>query len=303
MTGPSASWLPDKRRLHLNHGPIDLIVEAFGSEDERRAAYRQAVGRFRTILEELVNVLPALRVPVSASPRAFVSTTAQRMETAAAAHFPAFATPMAAVAGSVADEVLDAMVAGRALQRAYVNNGGDIALYIADGERMRAAIAGTGNGFADRLTINAEDPVRGIATSGWRGRSHSLGIADAVTVLAGNAALADAAATLIANAVDLPGHPAIARIPARDIDPDSDLGDRLVTQNVGRLSADEIATALENGLAVAEAMRRSGLIETAALFLHGESRQCGDCNLDANIAITGKTRSQDTFIYGIEHHA
>ena len=51
--------------------------------------------------------------------------------------------------------------------------------------------------------------MRGIATSGWRGRSFSLGIADAVTVLAATAAEADAAATVIANAVDLPGHPAI----------------------------------------------------------------------------------------------
>ena len=34
-------------------------------------------------------------------------------------------------------------------------------------------------------------PHRGVATSGWRGRSHSLGIADSVTVVARNAAAAD----------------------------------------------------------------------------------------------------------------
>ena len=66
--------------------------------------------------------------------------------------------------------------------------------------------------------------MRGIATSGWRGRSFSLGIADAVTVLADRAAAADAAATIIANAVDLPGHPAIVRVPACELAPDSDLG-------------------------------------------------------------------------------
>jgi hypothetical protein len=65
--------------------------------------------------------------------------------------------------------------------------------------------AGTGNGLGDRLTIRSEDGVRGVATSGWRGRSFSLGIADAVTVLARSGAEADAAATLIANAVNLPG--------------------------------------------------------------------------------------------------
>ena len=90
------------------------------------------------------------------------------------------------------------------------------------------------------MTVHADDPVRGIATSGRHGRSFSLGIADAVTVLAKTAAQADAAATVIANAVDLPGHPAILRRPACELQPDSDLGDRLVTRDVGALSEQEI---------------------------------------------------------------
>ena len=141
---------------------------------------------------------------------------------------------------------------------------------------MSAAIAGTGHGLADRIVVRASDNVAGIATSGWRGRSHSLGIADAATVLAGTAADADAAATLIANAVDLPGHPAIIRVPASSIEPDSDLGARLVTREVGPLSPEEISGALQRGLSVAEAMRRNGLIVAAALFLGGQSRLCGD---------------------------
>jgi hypothetical protein len=181
-----------------------------------------------------------------------------------------FITPMAAVAGSVADEIMDAMLAGRTLEKAYVNNGGDSALYLADGREMTIAIAGAGRGFADRVTIRAEDPVRGVATSGWRGRSHSLGIADAVTVLAKDAAAADAAATIIANAVDLPGHPAVERAPASSLSPDSDLGERLVTVGVGALSRAEVAAALEQGLAVAEDLRKRRLIHAAALFLGGE---------------------------------
>ena len=141
---------------------------------------------------------------------------------------------MAAVAGSVADEIMAAICADADLDKAYVNNGGDIAIHLAPGSEMRAAIAGTGHAFADRLAIRAADPVRGIATSGWRGRSFSLGIADAVTVLAKDAAAADAAATLIANAVDLPGHSAIIRQPANELSPDSDLGERLVTTASGR---------------------------------------------------------------------
>lgn len=281
MNGPQIAWLPDGKRLHLNHGPIDLIIEAFGPPEEKRRAYAQAVERFQTILTELVAELPELRRPAVRRPRSFMSPTANRMELAVCHHVPTFITPMAAVAGSVADEILAALLVGRILEKAYVNNGGDIAMHLAPGQSMSAAIAGTGHGFADRIVIHGSDPVRGIATSGWRGRSFSLGIADAATVLARTAADADAAATLIANAVDLPGHPAIVRVPASRLAPDSDLGERLVTRGVGDLSPAEIARALERGRAVAETMRREGKIITAAVFLAGESRAVGPLALAA----------------------
>lgn len=283
MIGPQSSMLADGRRLHLNHGPIDLIVEAFGGADEMRAAYSQATRRFQTILTELVEELPALRSPASARARIFQGATARRMEAAVSPLAgEGFITPMAAVAGSVADEILAAMLAGRTLDMAYVNNGGDSALHLAAGQSMRLAIAGAGKDFADRAVIRAEDPARGVATSGWRGRSFSLGIADAVTVLAQTGAEADAAATVIANAVDLPGHPAIRREAARSLAPDSDLGDRLVTTGVGTLSSREVDEALGGGLAVAETLRRRGLIEAAALFLGGEARICGSVSTDAS---------------------
>lgn len=272
MNGPQLSMLADGRRLHLNHGPIDLVVEAFGDAGEVRAAYAQARARFSTVLTELVAELPELRRPSDRQPRTLAGSTARRMEAAACRFAERFVTPMAAVAGAVADEVLAAMTEGRRLDRAYVNDGGDIALHIAPGHAVSAAIAGTGNGFADRLEIRSGDPVRGIATSGWRGRSHSLGIADAVTVLAGNAAMADVAATLIANDVDLPGHPAIERRSARELAPDSDLGDRLVTIRVGKLTDSEVDDALQRGRELAEEFSRRGLIVSAALFLRGKNR-------------------------------
>lgn len=283
MSGPRIMRLADGRRLHMNHGPIDLIVEAFGTDAECEAAYAQAARRFETVLEELVAELPSLRAPVDSGSRAFAGSTARRMEAAASSHFPEFVTPMTAVAGAVADEVLAALVSGRTLQRAYVNDGGDVALYLAGGEAMRIAIAGTGHGISDRIRLEARDPVRGIATSGWRGRSHSLGIADAVTVLARNAATADVAATLIANAVDLPGHPAVIRVPASHVDPDSDLGDRLVTESVEALSLEETQAALAAGLAVAEDFAQKGLIAAAALFLGDASRLTGP--LDARLRV------------------
>ena len=276
MNGPQAALLADGRRLHLNHGPIDLVLEAFGAPAEIEVAYAQACGRFDTILTELVEELPALRQPSTESPRAFAHMTARRMEGATgpfANEF--FVTPMAAVAGAVADETLAAMMAGRTLEKAYVNNGGDISFHLRPGASIAAAIAGTGKGAAERLEIFHDDPVRGIATSGRHGRSHSLGIADAVTVLARTAAGADVAATLIANAVDLPGHPAIHRRPALELSPDSDLGNRLVTVSVDPLEPAEIDAALEFGVRMARTCVARGLIEAAIIYLGGRERGCG----------------------------
>src|SRR5690606_26457387 len=146
------------------HGPIDLIVQAFGADRDIASAYGHAKDRFATVLNELVEELAMLQQPAGAKPRPFRGTVARRMEAAVCPLSRCFITPMAAVAGSVADEILAAMAAGRTLDRAYVNNGGDVALHLAVDEEMRAAIAGTGHGLSDRATIHASDPVRGIAT-------------------------------------------------------------------------------------------------------------------------------------------
>jgi ApbE superfamily uncharacterized protein (UPF0280 family) len=179
---------------------------------------------------------------------------------------------MAAVAGAVAEEILGAMLQGARLGRAYVNNGGDIALHLADGEHFSVGLAERPDrpGLMRTMVIAHDDPTRGVATSGRHGRSFSLGIADAVTVLARTAAQADAAATVIANAVDLPGHPLVLRCPAHDLQPDSDLGTRLVTRDVGALSLAEIEDALEAGADCARKWLAAGLIDGAALRLRGE---------------------------------
>jgi ApbE superfamily uncharacterized protein (UPF0280 family) len=201
-------------------------------------------------------------------------TVARRMH-GAVAPFAAdhFITPMAAVAGSVAEEVLAAMVGAAQLERAYVNNGGDIALCLADGEQFTVGLMDRpdDHGLMQTMVIRTDHPTRGVATSGRHGRSFSLGIADAVTALARTASQADAAATIIANAVDLPGHPAIVRCPAQDLQPDSDLGARLVTLDVGELLDVEIEHALEAGADKARRLLAAGLIDGAALRLHGET--------------------------------
>jgi hypothetical protein len=184
---------------------------------------------------------------------------------------------MAAVAGSVGEEILGAMLGVASLDRAYVNNGGDIALHLARGEQFTVGLMDRpdSRGLMRTMVITSDDPIRGIATSGRHGRSFSLGIADAVTVLARTAAQADAAATIIANAVDLPGHPAIVRLPADELQPDSDLGPRLVTCDVGDLSESDIERALEAGADCARHLLAAGLIEGAALRLRGETLVVG----------------------------
>lgn len=267
---PSARLLADGKRLHLQHGPIDLIIEAEGTGTEVRRAYEQARQAFETVLDRLVAQLPRLRSPEGLPPHGDV---ARRMHAATQPFKPEFITPMAAVAGSIADHVLDRLIEGRALSRAYVNNGGDIALRLHNGV-FRIGICDnplTGE-TGGVITVLPDDGIGGIATSGWRGRSHSLGIADAVTVLARTAAGADAAATLIANKVDLPASPLVDRRPARELAPDSDLGARLVTVGVARLTEADAATALTRGeLAAARYLDRA-LFRAAYLGLAGQRR-------------------------------
>lgn len=262
--GPQVAWLPGGDRLHLHHGPIDLVIGAEGPG--RSDAFDRAIARFEPLLGSLVTELAWLRQPLG--PRDFDDPVARRMARAVAPHRGIFVTPMAAVAGAVADEVLAAML-GPDLAKVYVNNGGDIAFWLGEGQRLSAL------GPAGEIVVTSRDRPRGLATSGWRGRSFSLGIADAVTVAAASAAEADVAATLIANAVDLPGHPAITRVPAESLCDDSDLRGRRVTAAVGHLTSAEIGRALAAGLTVADGMIARGLIEAATLSLRDRTAVAG----------------------------
>jgi ApbE superfamily uncharacterized protein (UPF0280 family) len=264
-------------RLHLQDGPIDLIIEAFADEDSVETAYAAAWTRFVTILDELCDELPLLRAPATPTSARPSGAVALRMAEAVAPLCAArFITPMAAVAGAVAEEILTAMTSAARLQRAYVNNGGDIALHLLPDETFTIGMVDRPDkpSLIGRAAIGGREAVRGVATSGWRGRSFSLGIADAVTVLARSAAVADAAATLIANAVDLPGHPSVCRVAANARDPQSDLGSRLVTIDVGPLTSLEIGVALAAGLAEAERLRQDDLVIATALQLCGRTVLC-----------------------------
>jgi len=269
----------DKNRWHFNHGPIDIVAEAFGDPYAVAAAHDAAWARFGHVLGELVQELPLLRLPASDNmrPRGVVG---RRMWDACAAFSPMFITPMAAVAGSVAQELI-AFYERPGIERAWINNGGDIALHLAPGQSARVGVYADLARFDWRdggilttdgqFEISAEQPVRGVATSGWRGRSFSLGIADSVTVLAATAAEADAAATVIANAVDV-DDAAIQRRPANERKDDTDLGDLPVTVDVPPLAPAQVKSALDTGAVCARVLQKGGLIWAALLVCQGQWR-------------------------------
>jgi ApbE superfamily uncharacterized protein (UPF0280 family) len=279
--GPTRARL-DARRWHFQHGPIDLVLGAFGPEAAVAAAHERAWRRFVTILDELVTELPLLRTPLTADP-VLRGPVARRMVAACLPYRDGFITPMAAVAGAVAEEILASMTAAGGLPRAYVNNGGDIALQLAAGESFRVGLVADverATRHGHRIAVDGAFevmhalPVRGVATSGWRGRSWSLGIADSVTVLAAGAAAADAAATMIANAVDV-DHPAIRRRAACEVDDNTDLGRLPVTVEVGPLPDEAVDAALAAGMRRAEALVARGLAWGAVLVLQSRVRVVG----------------------------
>jgi ApbE superfamily uncharacterized protein (UPF0280 family) len=270
----------DPGRWHLNHGPIDIIAEAHGDAVEVAVAHEHVWRRFAVLLDELVAELPLLRRPVADGDCPLRGPVARRMWEACAPFRAGFITPMAAVAGAVAQELI-ACYHRPGIERAWLNNGGDIALHLAPGQSARIGLFADLARFDPReagpiatdgqFELRAEQPVRGVATSGWRGRSFSLGIADSVTVLAATAAQADAAATVIANAVDV-ADAAIQRRPASECKDDSDLGDIPVTVAVGPLAPAQVHRALDAGAERAAALQRLGLAWSVALVCQGQWR-------------------------------
>ena len=276
MTGVAVAALLSDGRLHLQHGPIDLIVEAKGTAENVQVAYQSMTKRFSSVLDELVPELKELRQDVSAK-QDVQSAIAQRMLNAARKFSDVFVTPMAAVAGSVADEIVETGWMSASLRMLCVNNGGDIAFRVSPGEEV---VVGVAKSIVDatlfgRLHFSFESKVRGVATSGFGGRSKTFGIADAVTVVSSCAADADVAATLIANQVSLADHPQIKVVAANLIDDSSDLGSRLVTASVGELSDFDIEVALESGAKMAKTLIAKTEIEGVFIALRGRVRSVG----------------------------
>lgn len=284
----AVDWSPsgtqiNQNRLHLNYGPIDLLIDIDGSESAIFDAHQAARETFEGVLETLVSELVVLRKAVKPNAVGPDGPVAQRMWQACLPHASRFVTPMAAVAGAVADHTLMGIVkAVPTLNRVWVNNGGDIALMLGVGQETSVAVCRNDGARSANIRLQSEHGVGGIATSGWRGRSHSLGIADSVTVLAPTAASADVAATLIANAVCLSSKELdrryITRTAAVELQPDSDLADAEVTVAVSVLPEEQRDAALQNGAIAAEQLITEAPIIGVFIECQGHSVSLGECS-------------------------
>ncbi|MEL7566684.1 MAG: FAD:protein FMN transferase [Dehalobacterium sp.] len=265
------TWLaPD--RLYLDYGPIQATISAYRlgrpMHYEMEAACEYAAAQ----LKELAACLPLAKLPpekvkgVKKLPDALF-----KMMGAVEKCGDSSLTSMAAVAGTFADMIAD-FLTEKGATKVMVSNGGDLALRLADGEFVKVGIVSDINqkSFSHMIKITAQSEIRGVATSGFGGRSFTKGIASAAVAFGGNCREADAAATLIGNHCFSPD-PAIRQVPAETLDPDTDIKGHMVTLSIGELSPDTTGRAIKNGITKAIELMEQKVIIGAAIFVQEES--------------------------------
>ena len=263
--------------VRVSYGPMEIGIQVNGTERGVRKSCEDVDKKARLLLDDVKRFHPLLKLRgeelrvKSRWPR-----VVQRMVEAVQVVSAETLTPMAAVAGAISDELLLDLqdAADGFLTKVLVNNGGDMALFSPD-EPVRVGIRGAvpeGMSMREVLISEVDEPY-GLATSGWRGRSFSQGIADAVVVAADSGALADAAATFVGNYVKEEGHGRVRRRKASELDPMTDIPNLMVTVSCDQLSEGEKLTALENGGAMASSLLGRGIIWGAGIYLQGESME------------------------------
>ncbi len=250
----------------VDYGPMRMVISAFANG---RPVVGLAEGGAQLALEllaDLAKSLPILKKKAKGlEPEDSFPDVVRRMIEATQKMEEPDLTPLAAVAGAASDVVADFIFA-RGATKVIVNNGGDIAIRLREGEVAKVGI---------KTDVRASHPsyvacvdstmgVCGVATSGLGGRSFTKGIASAATVFSQSAALADAAATVIGNFTNV-DDPHIGRTLAETIYPDTDIAGEWVTTEVGELSRERVEEAMKNGLSKVYALQGRGLV-TGALI-------------------------------------
>lgn len=253
-------------------GPMRMFIEASSGGIRRPDLCRTAAEKAVTFLEEVAAQRNSLRASALELTEPRPESIVHRMWEAARLVGDPDLTPMASVAGAIADATAQ-FLEGEGMSRVVVNNGGDVAFRLKDQERLYVGIRPDvrESAMSHRVLVTEDMGVRGVTTSGLGGRSFTRGVASAATVFASTAAHADAAATAVANATYVASG-SVVRCTAESIHPDTDLKGVPVTASVGDLSAEEIERALGQGLTRAEEMAIRGLIYAACLFVKGQVR-------------------------------
>ena len=251
-------------KLFIENGPTNIIAEAFSSE--KMEIYDLICEYSSKFLKDLSLEIETLKKPTSQK-NIFVSEIANKMFESTQLFLPNFITPMASVAGSISELLLLKVLEKFDVNKIYINNGGDISLYINKNEKFNFSIGGETSFVVEYADTNS---FGGIATSGWKGRSFSMGIADSVTVIAEKASVADAAATIIGNYIDLKNSNKVKKIVANNLYEETDLNDKLITESVENLTENEIRRAMSKGRNISEHYISKNLIKSVIINLQNK---------------------------------
>ena len=255
--------------MFLEIGPASLVIQ--GEKDGKPYEFEKEllVEKVNSILGEIREYLPVLKQKAyKIKNTKHMPDVPRKMVEAVKAIDEASLTPMAAVAGSVADAMKE-FLKNEGLDLVSVNNGGDISIFNKKGRGLRIDIGDIHTGESSPYMLNIEQLIDyGLATSGFGGRSFTLGLADIVTVVAATGAVADAAATFICNCTNTESDQ-ITRKKASEVDPLTDIPDDNVTIRIGELNEEYILKALENGLDIATNIKKQRHIYDAIIKLQG----------------------------------
>lgn len=253
--------------MFIEVGPASLVITAERGGKAYDIDRKKVEDYLATILGEIRDCLPVLRQKAHKIQKTTHMPEVVTMMIDAAKEVDEITlTPMAAVAGAVSERMRD-LIKTDGPDLITVNNGGDIAVHNVTGREVKIGIGDikTNRTTPYILKISGLSDF-GIATSGFGGRSLTLGLADIVTVIAENSAVADAAATFLCNSVNVETDK-VLRKKASEIDPSTDIPDELVTIRIADLSNEEIRVALNKGLTAASHLKKNNIIYDAVLLL------------------------------------
>ena len=264
QTLPSGTVLVDS-------GPMRMFITVMEKGKPIISLAKEGAYLAIQILEDLAEFLPVIKIKSQELKieEAFPDIVRRMIEATKKMGEPDL-TPLAAVAGTTSDRVAY-FISGRGGTKIIVDNGGDIAIRLREGEMAKVGVK-TEIGAKQPIylvSIDSTMGIGGVATSGLGGRSFTKGIASAATVFAENASLADAAATVIGNFTNV-DDPNISRTFAEKIYPDTDIAGEWVTVEVGKLSSEKIEEALTNGLNKANSICQKGFIKGALIAVQGK---------------------------------